>query len=49
MRHFLAHGYDRIDPATLLEVSRSDIPLLREAAASALEKLADTDEGQADL
>ena len=33
MRHFLAHGYDRIDPATLLEVSRSDIQPLSEAAS----------------
>ena len=48
MRHFLAQDYDRVDPATLLAVSRSDIRPLRDAAASALNTLPDTDEGQAD-
>lgn len=38
MRHFLAHGYDRIDPLTLFEVSMTDVPTLRDAVAVVLSK-----------
>ena len=30
-RHVVAHGYDRINPATIIEIAQNDMPVLMDA------------------
>ena len=30
-RHFVAHGYDRVDPTTIIEIAQHDMPILIDA------------------
>lgn len=39
-RHFVAHGYDRVDPEVILGIAQDDLPPLMDA----LRRLVDTEE-----